>query len=121
MRLSHLSLIALLGAATPALAEEAAPAAKPAVEAPKTTPAVKSTKKASLMDINTATADELKTLPGMTDELSQKIIAGRPFKGKDQLLKQNIVDKAEYAKIRSLIVAKQPKVNKTATRKSVVR
>ena len=39
-----------------------------------------------------------------------KIVAGRPYTGKDQLLKQNIVDKDEYAKIRPLIHAKQPKL-----------
>ena len=61
------------------------------------------------MDINTATADQLKTLPGVTDDVAKKIIAGRPYTGKDQLLKQNMVDKDEYAKIRPLIVAKQPK------------
>ena len=62
-----------------------------------------------LTDINTASADQLKTLPGVDDGLASKIIAGRPFTGKDQLLKQKIVDKDEYAKLRPLIVAKQPK------------
>ena len=61
------------------------------------------------MDINTASADQLKSLPGMTDDIAKKIIAARPYTGKDQLVKQNIVDKDEYAKIRPLIIAKQPK------------
>jgi hypothetical protein len=61
------------------------------------------------MDINTASEDQLKTLPGVTDDVVKKIVAGRPYTGKDQLLKQNIVDKDEYGKIRPLIVAKQPK------------
>jgi competence protein ComEA len=65
--------------------------------------------KKGLMDINSASADDLKTLPGVDDALAGKIIAGRPYTGKDQLLKQNIVDKDEYAKIRPLIHAKQPK------------
>jgi competence protein ComEA len=69
----------------------------------------KKPKRSELMDINTATADQLKTLPGMTDDIAKKVIAARPYTGKDQLLKQNIVDKDEYAKIRPLIVAKQPK------------
>ncbi len=69
----------------------------------------KKPKKAPAMDINAASADELKTLPGVTDDVAGKIIAGRPYSGKDQLLKQKIVDKDEYAKIRPLIVAHQPK------------
>lgn len=61
------------------------------------------------LDINSASEDDLKTLPGVTDEIAKKIVAGRPYTGKDQLFKQNIVDKDEYAKIRNLIHAKQPK------------
>ena len=63
----------------------------------------KKPKKAQAMDINAASADELKTLPGVTDDIAGKIIAGRPYTGKDQLLKQKIVDKDEYAKIRPLL------------------
>ena len=54
-------------------------------------------KRAALLDINTATDDALKALPGITDDQVKKIVAGRPYTGKDQLLKQNIVDKDEYA------------------------
>jgi len=75
----------------------------------ETTTTTKKPKRAELMDINTASPDQLKTLPGMTDDVAKKIIAARPYTGKDQLVKQNIVDKDEYAKIRPLIVAKQPK------------
>ena len=63
----------------------------------------------NLVDINSASADQLKALPGVDDGLASKIIAGRPYTGKDQLLKQKLVDKDEYAKLRPLIVAKQPK------------
>ena len=73
------------------------------------TTTTKKAKRAELMDINTASDDQLKTLPGITDDQVKKIVAGRPYTGKDQLLKQNIVDKDEYAKIRPLIHAKQPK------------
>jgi hypothetical protein len=73
-------------------------------------------KKAELMDINSATPDQLKTLPGITDEIAAKIVAGRPYKGKDALLKQNMVDKDGYAKIRELVIAKQPKKEAPAAR-----
>jgi competence protein ComEA len=112
-----LGLAITLVLAAPVSAEEKpaaapAPATAPAATAPAATataPAAKPPAKAKIMDINTATADELKTLPGITDDIAGKIIAGRPYTGKDQLLKQNIVDKDEYAKLRPLIVAKQPK------------
>jgi DNA uptake protein ComE-like DNA-binding protein len=99
-------LVSLLLVAAPAFAQDKA-AAPPAGEA---APAKgKKLKRSQLMDLNTASEDELKTLPGISDEIAKKIIAGRPYKGKDQLLKQNIVDKDEYAKIRPLVIAKQPK------------
>jgi hypothetical protein len=60
-------------------------------------------------DINTASSAELKELPGVTDDIAAKIVAGRPYSDKAQLLQQNMVDKVEYAKLRPLIVAKQPK------------
>ena len=65
--------------------------------------------KAALLDINTATKAELTALPGIGDAYSQKIISGRPYARKDQLVSRNIIPKATYDKIKDEIIAKQAK------------
>jgi competence protein ComEA len=96
--------------ATPMMAQTAQPAAKsdkmapaPKASADKMAPAPK----AELLDINSATADELKALKGIGDAYSAKIIAGRPYKGKDELVQKNIVPEKTYAEIKDKIIAKQ--------------
>ena len=61
----------------------------------------------TLIDINSASKDQLSSLPGIGDKYSDKIIAGRPYANKSQLVSKKIIPQGVYSKISSMIIAKQ--------------
>jgi DNA uptake protein ComE-like DNA-binding protein len=71
------------------------------------------TKREPALDINTASKEDLQKLSGITEDLAEKIIAGRPYKSKAELVKKNVLTKAEYGKVRNHVTAKQEKSAET--------
>jgi competence protein ComEA len=89
--------VALLFAVTPVFNVAQAP--KPAAAAAAAAP----------LDINTATPDQLKAFPGIGDAYSKRIIDGRPYTAKNQLVTRGILPQSTYNKIKDQIIASHPK------------
>lgn len=92
-----------------ALAQTPQPAAPSSVKPPAASTPAKPTAvpSADLLDINSATKEQLETLTGVGAVRADAIVEGRPYKGKDELYQKNIIPKSVYEKIKDKIIAKQ--------------
>jgi competence protein ComEA len=108
-----ISILALT-IAGPVLASEPvvtpqSPATTTAPVKPAAAPQAATAPKAAMVDINSATASDLKGLPGVTDADAAKIVQGRPYKDPSDLVSKKIMSDAEFGKIKDRLVAGHPK------------
>jgi DNA uptake protein ComE-like DNA-binding protein len=106
----YLALIAaLIISALPLMAQSSGTtsgtASAPAKSSSKSSASKSGSSSGSKLDINAATTDQLKALPGIDAATAQKIIAGRPYHGKNDLVSKKIISQTEYDSIKDQIIA----------------
>ena len=104
MKLTRWLLVFVAAIALAAAQTSSAPKSKA-----KSTSTASTAKKGGLLDINTASAVELDALPGIGSAYAQKIIAGRPYRSKTDLVTEKIVPQSTYDKIKGQIIAHEAK------------
>ncbi len=92
---------------TPAVTAPAPATSAPSAPAAAARSAPQATPQAALLDINTATKDELDKLPGIGAARAEAIIKGRPYKAKNELVDKKIIPETAYEGIKERIVARQ--------------
>lgn len=100
LALAALVSLPVFAAGRPAAHPGNTKATKPAPAAPAAT---------ELVDINSATPVQLEALPGIGEAYAKKIVAGRPWRAKDDLVHKNVLPQATYDKVKDKIIAKQAK------------
>lgn len=107
-----IAVLFTLGVALPATVVAQTTKTAPPAKSEKTDAKPAADKKHAPIDINSASAQELETVPGIGEAYSKKIIENRPYKRKDELVQKKVVPQATYDKIKDHIVAKQATTKK---------